>query len=148
MAIARWEPNPEERSEFNRLHQEVNRLFNLFAPGTDPFLSRVYPAINLTEEGNNLYIRAELPGVSPDSLDISAVEGKLMISGERKIQVEDEKTGYHRREREAGFFRRTIALPIKVDSGKISANMKNGVLTITLPKSEDAIPRKIAVKTT
>ncbi len=113
MAIVRREPIPDERSEFDRLHQEVNRLFNLFAPGTDPFLSRVYPAINLMEEGNNLYIRAELPGVSPESLDITAVEGKLMISGERKIDVKDEKTGYHRREREAGFFRRTIALPIK-----------------------------------
>ncbi len=148
MAIVRWESNPEERSEFDRLHQEVNKLFNLFAPGTDPFISRVYPAVNLTEEGNNLYIRAELPGVNPESLDISAAEGKLMISGERKIEMEDEKTSYHRREREAGFFRRTVALPLKVDSGKISASMKNGILTITLPKSEEAIPRKIAVKTT
>jgi HSP20 family protein len=148
MAIVRWESNPDERSEFSRLHQEVNRLFNLFAPGTDPFLSRVYPAVNLTEEGNNLYVRAELPGVNPESLDISVVEGKLMISGERKIEVEDEKTGYHRREREAGFFRRTIVLPLRVDSGKVSASIKNGILTVTLPKLEEAIPRKIAVKTT
>jgi len=148
MAIVRWESNPDERSEFSRLHQEVNRLFNLFAPGTDPFLSRVYPAVNLTEEGNNLYVRAELPGVNPESLDISVVEGKLMISGERKIEAEDEKAGYHRREREAGFFRRTIVLPLRVDSGKVSASIKNGILTVTLPKLEEAIPRKIAVKTT
>ena len=148
MAIVRWESNPDERSEFSRLHQEVNRLFNLFAPGTDPFLSRVYPAVNLTEEGNNLYVRAELPGVNPESLDISVVEGKLMISGERKIEAEDEKTGYHRREREAGFFRRTIVLPLRVDSGKVSASIRNGILTVTLPKLEEAIPRKIAVKTT
>ena len=148
MAIARLESNPDESSEFNRLRQEVNQLFNLFTPGTDPFSSRVYPAVNLTEEGNHLYARAELPGVDPESLDISVVEGKLSISGERKIKVEDEKTSYHRREREAGFFRRTIVLPLKVDSGKVSASMKNGVLTITLPKSEEAIPRKITVKTT
>ncbi len=148
MAIVRWESNPDDRSEFSRLHQEVNRLFNLFAPGTDPFTSRVYPAVNVTEEGNALYIRAELPGVNPESLDISVVEGKLMLSGERKIEAEDERTSYHRREREAGFFRRTIVLPVKVDSGKVSATMKNGILTIALPKSEDAIPRKIAVKTT
>jgi HSP20 family protein len=148
MAIVRWQSNPDDTSDFDRLHQEVNRLFNTFAPGTGPFLSRVYPAINVTEEGNNLYIRAELPGVNPENLDISVVEGKLMLSGERKIGAEDEKTGYHRREREAGFFRRTIVLPVKVDSGKVSAAMKNGILTITLPKSEEAIPRKIAVKTT
>ena len=148
MAIVRLQSNPEEGSEFNRLRQEVNQLFNLFSPGSDPFFSRVYPAINLTEEGNHLYVRAELPGVKPESLDISVIEGKLMIRGERKIEEEDQKTNYHRREREAGFFRRTIALPVRVDSGKVSASMKNGVLTITLPKSEEAMPRKITVKTT
>ena len=148
MAIVRLESNPHEGSEFNRSRQEINRLFNLFSPGADPFFSRVYPAINLTEGGDNLYVRAELPGVNPESLDISVIEGKLMIRGERKIEEEDQKTNYHRREREAGFFRRTIGLPMKVDSGKVSASMKNGVLTITLPKSEEAIPRKITVKTT
>ena len=148
MAIVRLESNPDEGSQFNRLRQEVNQLFNLFSPGIDPFFSRVYPAINLTEEGDHFYVRAELPGVNPESLDISVIEGKLMIRGERKIEEEDQKKSYHRREREAGFFRRTIALPMKVDSGKVSAGMKNGVLTITLPKSEEAIPRKITVKTT
>jgi len=147
MALVRLQSNPDEGSEFNRLREEVNQLFNLFSSGADPFLSRVYPALNLTEEGNNLYVRAELPGVNAGSLDISVVEGKLVIRGERKIEEEDQKTSYHRREREAGFFRRTIALPIKVDSAKVSASMKHGILTITLPKSEEAIPRKITVRT-
>jgi HSP20 family protein len=145
MAIVRLESNPDEGSELNRLRQEV---FNLFSPGADPFFSRVYPAINLTEEGDNLYVRAELPGINPENLDISVIEGKLIIRGERKIEEEDQKTSYHRREREAGIFRRTISLPMKVDSGKVSASIKNGVLTITLPKSEEAIPRRITVKTT
>jgi HSP20 family protein len=148
MAIVRLQSGPAEGSNFNQLRQEVNQLFNLFSPGANPFFSRVYPAINLTEEGDNLIVRAELPGVNPESLDISVIEGKLMIRGERKIEEEDQKTSYHRREREAGFFRRTIALPMKVDSGKVSAGMKNGILTITLPKSKEAIPRKITVKTT
>jgi len=145
MAIVRLESNPDEGSELNRLRQEV---LNLFSPGADPFFSRVYPAINLTEGGDNLYVRAELPGVNPESLDISVIEGKLIIRGERKIEEEDQKTSYHRRERESGIFRRTISLPMKVDSGKVSASIKKGVLTITLPKSEEAIPRKITVKTT
>jgi len=72
----------------------------------------------------------------------------LILRGERKIEEEDQKTSYHRRERESGIFRRTISLPMKVDSGKVSASIKNGVLTITLPKSEEAIPRRITVKTT
>jgi HSP20 family protein len=147
MAIVRWQSNPDEITDTDRLRQEVNRLFNLFSPRTEPFFSRVFPALNLTEKGDTLYVRAELPGVDPENLDISVVEGRLQIRGERRIDVEEEKTSYHRREREGGVFRRTIALPSKVDPGKVSATMKNGVLTITLPKSEEAKPKKITVKT-
>ena len=148
MAIVRFQSNPNEVTEVDRLRQGVNQLFNLFSTGEDPFFSRVYPAINLTVEGDNFYVRAELPGVKPESLDISVIEGKLLIRGERKIEEEDQQTSYHRREREGGFFRRTISLPLKVDSEKVSANIKNGVLTITLSKSEETKPRKITVKTT
>ena len=147
MAIVRWQSNPDEIKEFDQLRQEVNRLFNLFSPATEPFFSRVYPAINLTEKGDNFLVRAELPGVNPESLDISVVEGRLQIRGERKADFEEENLSYHRREREAGFFRRTIALPERVDPGKVSASLKTGVLTVTLPKSEDAKPRKITVET-
>ncbi len=148
MAIVRWGSNPDEVSDFDRLRGEVNRLFNVFGPGTEPFVSRVYPALNLTDDGNNFYVRAELPGVDPESLDISVVEGQLLIRGERKIEPEEQKAGYHRRERESGFFRRTMALPVKVDPGKVSAGMTNGVLTVTLPRAAEAKPRKISVKAT
>src|SRR4030042_4532231 len=148
MAIVRWGSNPDEISDFDRLRQEVNLLCNFFCPGPEPFASRVYPALNLTDDGNNFYVRAELPGVNPESLDISVVEGQLLLRGERKIEPEEQKAGYHRREREAGFFRRTIALPARVDPEKVSAGMKNGVLTVTLPRAEEAKPRKISVKTT
>jgi HSP20 family protein len=147
MAIVRWGTSPEEVSDFDRLRQEVNRLFNVFGPGTEPFVSRVYPALNLTDDGSNFYVRAELPGVDPENLDISVVEGQLLIRGERKIQPEEQKAGYHRRERESGIFRRTMTLPAKVDPGKVAADLKNGVLTVTLPRAEEAKPRKISVKT-
>jgi HSP20 family protein len=142
MAIIRWKPV----DEVDRLRQEVDSLFGSFVSETEPFFSRVYPAVNLSEKENNLFVRAELPGVNPESLEISVVEGRLLIRGERKIDVEEKNISYHRREREAGFFRRTVALPTKVDPGKVSAIIKNGVLTITLPKSEEAKPRKISVK--
>ncbi len=149
MAIIRWQPNPGGGSEVDRLRQEVDQLFSSFSGGPEPFFSRVYPALNVTEDAENLYVRAELPGVKADSLDISVVEGRLLIKGERKIEdIEDQKTGYHRREREAGIFRRTIALPTRVGPGNVAAAMKNGILTITLPKAEEAKPRKITVKTT
>ncbi len=147
MAIVRWQSDPET-SEFDRLRQEVNRLFNTFSPGAEPFFSRVYPALNLTEEGDNFFVRAELPGVKAESVEISVVEGRLVIRGERRVETESPEANYHRREREAGFFRRTIALPARVAPDKVSAGMKNGVLTITLPKAEEAKPRKITVKTT
>lgn len=142
MAIIRWKPI----DEVDRLRQEVDHLFGNFLSGTEPFFSRAYPAINLSEKENSFYVRAEFPGVKPEGLDISVVEGRLHIRGERKIDVEEQNTNYHRREREAGFFRRTIVLPAKVDSGKVSASMKNGILTIILPKSEEAKPKKITVK--
>jgi HSP20 family protein len=143
MAIIRWKPT----NEVDRLRQEVDNLFGSFLSGTESSFSRVYPALNLSEKEDNFYVRAELPGVKPEDLDISVVEGRLLIRGERKIDVEEQKASYHRREREAGFFRRTIGLPVRVDPGKVSASMKNGVLTITLPKSEEAKPKKITVKT-
>ena len=146
MAIIRWQPDPRGVSEFDRLRQEVDQLFNSFSTGTTPFFSRVYPALNVAEDADNLYVRAELPGVKPDSLDISVVEGRLLVKGEKKIETEDQKKGYHRREREAGIFRRTITLPSRVDPSKVAAAMKNGILTITLPKAEEAKPRKITVK--
>ena len=147
MAIIRWQQNPGTVSEFDRLRQEVDRLFNGFSTGSEPFFSRVYPALNVSEDTDALYVRAELPGVKADSLEVSVVEGRLLIKGERKIAVEEEKTGYHRREREAGIFRRTLTLPSQVNAGKVYASLKNGVLTIVLPKAEEAKPRKIAVKT-
>jgi HSP20 family protein len=143
MAIIRWKPI----DEVDRLRQEVDNLFGSFLSGTESSFSRVYPALNLSEKDNTLYVRAELPGVKPEDLDISVVEGRLLIGGERKIDVEEQKASYHRREREAGFFRRTIGLPVKVDTSKVAASMKNGILTITLPKSEEAKPKKITVKT-
>jgi len=146
MAIVRWQQG--ELSEFDRLRQEMDRLRNLFSSGQEPFLSRVYPALNLTEEGDNFLVRAELPGVKGENLDVSVVEGQLVIRGERRIEAEGKEINYHRREREAGFFRRTIGLPSKIAPNKVSASMKNGVLTITLPKSEEAKPRKIAVRST
>ncbi len=144
MAIVRWQPG--ESSEFDRLRQEMDRLTNLLSWGPEPFFSRVYPALNMTEEGDNFLVRAELPGVKGEDLDISVVEGRLVIRGERKIGAEGKDTNYHRKEREAGFFRRTITLPTKVAADKVSAAMRNGILTVTLPKSEETRPRRIAVK--
>jgi HSP20 family protein len=125
----------------------MDRLFRDYSGGAEPFFSRAFPAVNITEDAENFYVRGELPGIRAEDLDVSVVEGGLLIRGERKLATEDEQANYHRRERESGFFRRMIALPARVDSTKVSAKVKNGVFTITLPKAEEAKPRKISVKT-
>ena len=146
MAIIRWGV-PSSYDEMDRLRQEVDRIFDQYSTGTEPLFSRAYPAVNITEDGDNYYVRAEIPGVSPEALEISVVEGRLLIKGDRKVGTADQGTSYHRREREGGFFRRTIGLPARVNAEKVLANVKNGVLVVALPKAEDAKPRKISVKT-
>jgi HSP20 family protein len=106
----------------------------------------VFPALNVSEDENNLYVRAELPGVAPENLAITTKENNLIIKGERKIAAEGEKVSYHRREREAGTFRRIISLPTRVDADNVTAASKNGVLTVTLPKAVEAKPRQIEVQ--
>ena len=146
MAIIRWQREPSSFSEVDRLRREVDRLFSGFTAGTEPYFSRAYPTVILSEDEDNLYVRAELPGVKTEDLDVTLVEGRLMIRGERNIPEEHASAGYHRREREGGTFRRVMTLPERVAPGKVSAAMKDGVLTVTLPKREEAKPRKISVK--
>jgi len=147
MAIVRWRTESDPFGELNRLRREVDRLFNDFGTTTaEPFFSRAYPALNVSEDGENFYVRAELPGVSPEDLDVSVVEGSLVIRGERKISPEQEGVNYHRREREGGVFRRILNLPERMDPAKVSAGLRNGILTVTLAKAEEAKPRKIGVK--
>jgi HSP20 family protein len=148
MAIIQWQSEPSTGSIFDRLRGDVDRLFNLYSPESEPFFSRVYPALNLTEDENHFYVRAELPGLQAQDLDISVVEGQLLIRGERKIAMAQHEGSYHRREREGGVFRRTIAMPASVAGSRVAATIKNGILTVALPKSEESKPRKVAVQTT
>ncbi|MGE0087756.1 MAG: Hsp20/alpha crystallin family protein [Desulfococcaceae bacterium] len=105
----------------------------------------VFPSLNLTEDKDNYYVRAELPGLDTADLDIQATVNSLSISGERKIPAEGENVRYHRKERESGRFSRVINLPEAVDTDKISAGLSSGILTVTVPKSEHAKPRQIKV---
>jgi HSP20 family protein len=106
----------------------------------------VFPLMNVTEDKDRYYVRAELPGLKADDLDISVTGDTLSISGERKLPAEDEKAQYHRREREAGKFSRIVTLPSQIDTGKVEARCIDGVLTVTLPKAEAAKPKQITIK--
>jgi len=134
--------------ELDRMRQQMERLFEDLSEDVlrEPtFSAGVFPLVNISEDNNNYYVRAELPGVRPEDLDISVTADSVIISGERKIP-EEENVSYHRREREAGKFSRVITLPGQIDTEKVEAKCKNGILTIILPKAETAKTKKIAIK--
>jgi HSP20 family protein len=133
--------------ELGRLQQQMDSLFQSVASrGRQAGRPGVYPLVNISEDQEHIYVRAELPGVNPEDLDITIKEQHLVIRGERKIPTEEKNANYHRRERESGFFRRVLRLPAQVDANKVAAACKDGVLTITLAKPEEVKPRQIAVK--
>lgn len=134
-------------SDAARLSRRMNRLTQslMGRPELAWRPARVFPAINLTEDKENFYVRAELPGFDASGLDISVVDNKLSISGERTFATGEENIRYHRKEREAGKFSRVIGLPGDVDAEKVSATMVNGILAVTIPKSEKTKPRKITI---
>ena len=135
-------------AELDRMRREMDMLSgNLFRTGPqNVFSAGVFPAINLTEDNDYYYIRAELPGLKPDELDIQATGKSITITGERKIAAENNGAQYHRREREAGRFSRIIELPGEINSEKVDAGLSNGVLAIKISKAEVAKPRQINIK--
>jgi len=131
---------------YNDLRREVDRLFDTFGIGNGGTARPgAFPALNLWQGGDNFYVEAELPGVSQGDLDISAVGNELTLRG-RRNPPDRENLAYHRQERAFGEFTRVLALPADVDPDKIEATLKDGVLTLTLPKAEAAKARKIKVK--
>ncbi|MGD8449498.1 MAG: Hsp20/alpha crystallin family protein [Desulfobacterales bacterium] len=133
--------------ELDRLRRQMDEFFGAVSGGTVPMPSAgVFPLINVTEDANKYYVRAELPGMKSNELDIQVTADGISISGERKIPVEGNNVRYHRREREAGTFSRSFNLPGEINVNKVEASLENGVLMVTITKSEAAKPRQIKVK--
>lgn len=128
------------------LQRELDRFLSK-PPGWDFGLSGggVFPPVNMFTDREGVVVRAEVPGVNPDTLDIKIERNTLSVSGERKANGEL-KGSFHRRERRFGKFSRSLRLPPDLDGEKASAECRNGVLTIRIPKSEQAKPRHIKVR--
>ena len=134
------------RSPWDELHRMRQELDQMFDDSPQQRVSAgVFPLINLTEDKDNYYVRAELPGVKGEELDIQVTGKNLAISGKRKIAAEEDSAKYHRREREAGTFSRMIGLPGEVDTDKVDAKLENGILSIVVSKAEIAKPKQISV---
>jgi HSP20 family protein len=140
MALTHW---PYFRGEF--WPEELLKAFSPFEGAGKARLSGVFPAINIYDDGESFLVRAEMPGVNKDSLEITAKGDQLTIRGERKIEGAHAQANYHRREREGGQFRKVVTLPQPVDGERISATYKEGVLEVVLARTAETQPRKIAI---
>ena len=133
--------------EMMELQRSINQLFNTGrTTGDDVALSAWTPAVDIFEGDNEYVIKLELPEVTRDDVKVNLHDQTLTISGERKIENEDKRDGYHRIERSYGQFYRSFTLPPNVNAEAINAQFKDGVLRLTLPKREEAKPKQIAVQ--
>ncbi len=147
MAMIRWEPI----GELHSIQNEMNRLFNTVfeAPPQgnrpDSMQRRWMPAMDLVETADAFVLRADLPGLSDDDVEISLEDNVLTISGERKTKHEEYSEGYYRIERGSGAFSRSLTLPEGVDASAVRASFDRGVLEVRIPKPEQRKPRKVAI---
>ncbi len=145
MAIVRWDPF----RDFAQLQDRINRVFTDAYRGGDEALMTSgtwAPPVDIFENDNHeLVIKAELPDVSKDDIELTVDKGTLTIKGEKKFEGEVKDEQFHRIERRYGAFSRSFSLPPTVDPHKVTAEHKNGVLTVHLPLREEAKPRQIKI---
>ncbi len=159
LSLRRYEERPldlrRETRFFPDFERTMDSLFDEVFGGSlvsyvAPEVRGVFsPSIDIKETGKSVEISAEMPGMSHEDIDVSVHDGMLTISGEKKVEKEEKETSYQHVERSYGCFSRQISLPDTVESGKIEAAFKNGVLTVTLPKTEKAVKqaRKVPIAT-
>jgi HSP20 family protein len=155
MALIRWQKPETARwdpfRQLSTLRSEIDRLFDepfsALGEGMQPFMSGWSPALDLYEDRDNLTVKAELPGMKKEDIEISLHDGVLTLSGERKDEQNRHEGDIHRSERFVGKFQRTLTLPTPVEADKVKASYKDGILTVTLPKAETAKPKQIQIKT-
>lgn len=147
--ITQWDPF----RELEDMHRRLSTLMNGGAPsrrrnGSQDSLAAAEwsPAVDITEDDQSYVIKAELPEVKKEDVRVTLENGVLTLTGERKLEKEEKGRKYHRIERAYGTFSRSFALPENIDAGRVTAAFKDGMLTVTVAKSENAKPKQIEVK--
>jgi HSP20 family protein len=149
MTLIRWNPRKEQWDPFaslTEIQEEMNRLFATSVRRHGGLEGGYIPAIDVAVEKDNVVVKADLPGLSKDDVTVSLQDNYLTIKGEKKHEFEQKETNYFVSERAYGSFTRTIEMPTAVDATKIAARFKDGVLEVTLPKTEEAKPKQIEIK--
>ena len=154
----RPEGRPEETSPITALRSEMERLFNTyvrepwdtadwsFADWPFGAGTRWSPAVDIAESDREVIVRAELPGIDPDDIEVSVTGNHLVLSGEKKESTEHKGKDFYHAESRFGAFHRSIPLPEAVDPKQVRAEFANGVLTVRLEKSAASVPKRITVK--
>jgi HSP20 family protein len=143
--LATWSP----LNRLESLREEMNRLLDGSLAGFTSSLGLMggwSPTVDVFQDKDNVYFKAELPGMKKEEIDITFQEGTLTVSGERKQESEVREGESFRSERSFGKFHRSITMPTKVDAEKIKASYKDGILTVELPKSPEVKAKQIEVK--
>ena len=146
MELVRWRPRRSLPAVQDELDRAFDRLLrNWMSPAS---LSEFdwNPSVDVSETDDAIIVTAEIPGISPDDIDVSVDENQLVISGEKRQEEEEKEKNYYRMERSYGSFKRIFTLPRSADIDRVSAEQKDGILTITVPKTEVAKGKKVQVK--
>ena len=141
MSGLRWEP-------FRDFQRGIDRLFDSFDPFSPIRSITSFPSINIYDSGDRYIVSAQLPGLGPDDIELTMTGDTLNLRGERKKDDTISEDSYRRQERPTGRWSRSITLPDRVDSDRVSASFSQGILTVTVPKAESDKPRQIAVSST
>jgi HSP20 family protein len=145
-----WEISPWRPFEFERMRRDMDRLWNSFfeeeSRRKGESKGEWFPSLDVSETKNEIVVKAEIPGIDPKDIDISLADGVLTIRGEKKQEKEEKDENYHLIERSYGSFTRSVRVPGEVKSDRISATYKNGLLKVSLPKSEEAKKKEIKIK--
>ena len=146
MSIIRWEPFRDLVSTHDHFNQLFNETFaRAFGDQQEVSLRTWVPPVDICETEDSLVLKAELPGIRPDDVEIRVEDNTLHLKGERKFEKEVKDENVHQAERSYGTFSRSFVLPSSIDSDKVKAEYQNGVLTLTMPKREEVKPKTIKI---
>ncbi len=146
MELVKWRPRKDVLSVHDELDRAMDRLLRGWVPANSYAGLDWSPSVDIAESDDRFVVKAEVPGVDKDDIEISLVDGNLVIQGEKKQESEEEGRNFYRVERSYGSFKRVFALPARVDMDQVKASYEDGVLSVVIPKSGEAKSKKIRIE--
>lgn len=144
MPVIRWRPIDDFQTMRNEMERKFNKFYRSMAEDSEGICD-CYPLVDIEETKDNFIIYAELPGLSREDVKLSIADDTLTISGEIKEPEQKQDRKFHRLERSYGKFQRSFYLPMQINSDKVKAGFKDGILTVTLPKKEEVKPKEVSI---